>query len=137
MKLTTLVIYPTRFGSLPIYVLETLTLLVKSRPLNFQEHRRALLLAAVTVSLPFHCRMQGGLQGVFELTNRVNVGEVWGASLPMGKACQRTAHCALCWHALLMEARGCEIPIPTVGRPASSISAPQFSWVCFVGCTPR
>jgi hypothetical protein len=36
------------------------TLLVKSRPLNFQEHRRALLHTAATVSLTFHCRMQGG-----------------------------------------------------------------------------
>jgi hypothetical protein len=33
------------------------TLLVKSRPLHFQEHRRALLHAAATVSLTFHCRM--------------------------------------------------------------------------------
>jgi hypothetical protein len=47
------------------------TLLVKSRPLDFQEHGRALLHTIATVSLPFHCWMQGGHPGVFELTNRV------------------------------------------------------------------
>jgi hypothetical protein len=41
------------------------TLLVKSRPLNFQEHRRALLHPTATVSLTFHCRMQGGHPGRF------------------------------------------------------------------------
>ena len=42
-----------------------LTLLVKSKPLNFQEHRRALLHTTATVSLTFHCRMQGGYPGRF------------------------------------------------------------------------
>jgi len=39
---------------------ELMTLLVKSRPLNFQEHRSVLLHTTATVSLTFHCRMQGG-----------------------------------------------------------------------------
>jgi hypothetical protein len=34
------------------------TLLVKSRPLNFQEYRRALLHTTATVSPTFRCRMQ-------------------------------------------------------------------------------
>jgi hypothetical protein len=53
------------------HVKEDETLLVKSRPLDFQEHGRALLHTIATVSLPFHCWMQGGHPGVFELTNRV------------------------------------------------------------------
>jgi hypothetical protein len=42
-----------------------LTLLVKSRPLNFQERRRVLLHTTATASLTFHCRMQGGHSGRF------------------------------------------------------------------------
>jgi hypothetical protein len=42
-----------------------LTLLVKSRPLNFQEYRRALLHTAAMVSLTFPCRMQSGHPGRF------------------------------------------------------------------------
>ena len=46
-------------------VKEVVTLLVKSRPLHFQEHRRALLHTTARVFLTFHCRMQGGLPGRF------------------------------------------------------------------------
>src|SRR5262245_23723779 len=49
----------------------SMTLLVKSRPLNFQEHRRALLHTAATVSnLPLS-DARSPIQGIFELTNRV------------------------------------------------------------------
>jgi hypothetical protein len=41
------------------------TLLVKSSPLHFQEHRRALFHTIAMVSLPVHCRMQGGHPGRF------------------------------------------------------------------------
>ena len=49
----------------------SLTLLVKSGPLNFQEHRSSWLPITVPVSLTFHRRMQERFPGCFKLTNRV------------------------------------------------------------------